>query len=55
MNFKVTNTDKTTQRWRNQFIKPGEYIVTERPPKASYTFKVEPYEEKKSQKIKGGI
>jgi len=46
MKFKVTNIDKTAQIWREERIEPKESIITENPPEANYTFKVEPVEEK---------
>lgn len=52
MKFKVTNIDKTTQRWRGELIEPGKSVVTENPPEESYTFEVKSLKEK-SQKTGG--
>lgn len=49
--YKVTNIDKTPQMWRGYVIEPGKSIITPKPPEESYTFKVEPYEEKKKSGI----
>jgi len=50
--YKVTNTDVTPQWFHGTLVEVGESVVTDRPPEESYSFSVEPIEEKKKKKTK---
>jgi hypothetical protein len=49
--YRVKNTDVTKQKLLGQLIDVGETVITDRPPKESYSFSVKPVEEKKKTKI----